>query len=171
MHQKNKKNKWSVIYGKNEQWKYRHDMDRLQKIYDMIPKTCITECLKMSKTSEQVLNFIIETMKYWRTTRNWKKNPGRDKNPKKHLSGKLIITAIICYSYDVTNLYTNKKQRQLQIYKSSVESEGIELPNQEKIRTLGEKEKYEYLEKYKRNILEQENSLRPNSVAEIWSKE
>ena len=62
--------------------------------------------------------------------------------------------------------------------------EGIELSNQEKIRMLGEKETYIYLGileadtikhaeiKLKKNNTskEQENYLKPNSVAEISSK-
>ena len=65
-------------------------------------------------------------------------------------------------------------------------TEGIELPNQEKIRTLGEKETYKYLEILKADTIKQaeikEKILKeypgrmkklpkPNSIVEISSKE
>ena len=65
-------------------------------------------------------------------------------------------------------------------------TEGMELPNQEKIRTIVEKESYKYLrildvdtikqaemkEKFKKNILgERENCSKSNYIAEISSKE
>ena len=64
-------------------------------------------------------------------------------------------------------------------------TEGIEIPNQERIRTLGEKETYKYLgilemdtikqeemkEKHKKSIKdERENFMKPSSAAGISSK-
>ena len=64
-------------------------------------------------------------------------------------------------------------------------TDGMELPNQDKIRSLAENETYKYLgiseadtikqvkikNKIKKNISELENYLRQNSVAETLSKE
>ena len=37
-----------------------------KKAYDMIPQSWIINCLKMSKISDKVINFIEKTMKTWR---------------------------------------------------------------------------------------------------------
>ena len=37
-----------------------------KKVYDMVPKTWIINCLKMYKISHEVINFIEKTMKIWR---------------------------------------------------------------------------------------------------------
>ena len=37
-----------------------------QKAYNMVPKSWLIDCLKMYKISNEVINFIEETMKTWR---------------------------------------------------------------------------------------------------------
>ncbi len=57
-----------------------------------------------------------------------------------------LIQAVRIYSDDIEMEFNIEKQAML-IMKSGKQqmTEGIELPNQEKIRTLGEKETYKYL--------------------------
>ena len=94
-----------------------------------------------------------------------------------------IKKAVRIYSEDIEMEYRIEKCTKL-INKSRKWhlAEGIELPNQERFRIVGEKKTYWYLglleadtikqpEMEKNTLGEQENYLKPNYIAEISSKE
>ena len=53
-----------------------------------------------------------------RPIENWRiELAAGDKNQKKYLPGRLILTNTICYGNDVTQLYIKKRQKWFQIYR------------------------------------------------------
>ena len=97
-----------------------------------------------------------------------------------------LIPAVRIYSKDIGMEFGVEKRAML-VMKSGKRhmTDGMELPNQDEIRTLGENETYKYLcileadsikgkwkTKFKKNISgELENNSRQNSLAETLSKE
>ena len=69
-----------------------------KKAYDMIPQSCIINCLKMYKISDEVINFIEKTMKTWRA----ELKAGGNKDPKRYIPRTCITTITIYDCYDAT---------------------------------------------------------------------
>ena len=70
MSQKNKSNKWPIMYWPTYSKGGKDDKEKnvamawidFKKAYNMIPPMWIKECLKMLKITEQIVNFITKAM-------------------------------------------------------------------------------------------------------------
>ena len=127
-----------------------------KKACDMVPQSWIINCLKMYKISHEIINFIEKNMKNWRVELT--------------AGGKSLIQRFLKYMDDIKLFAKNEKELETQIptvriYSQDVGmefgiekcallvmksgkrqlNEGIELSNQDKIRTLAENETYKCL--------------------------
>ena len=72
-----------------------------KKAYDMVPQSWIIDCLKMYKTSDELMQFIENTMEIWNVELTaWGKKTDRD------LPGRCSITITICNGDDATQSHT-----------------------------------------------------------------
>ena len=125
-----------------------------KKAYDMVPQSWILHCLKMFKISHEVINFIEKTMQTWRVDLT---AGGRSLAETKmqrgifqgdRLSPLLFIIAMMPLNH-ILRIYSQDIGMEFRIEKCAMlvmktgkghMTDGMELPNYDKFRMLGENE-------------------------------